>query len=414
MKNTITCALLGAGSRGREVFGRYILEHPGEVTAVAVAEPDDKKRALFAQEHNINPDYQFNSWEQLLTEDKLADIIIIATSDTMHVEPTLKALERGYEILLEKPIAPTLEGTLKIARAVKDTDIVLVAHVMRYTPFYQKLKELLDNKVIGEIRFVDHIENIGYFHFAHSFVRGNWRNTTIAAPIILAKTCHDLDLLYWLLGKRCLELSSQASLEYFKAVKKPQGAGERCLMCGIEKECPYSAAKLYLTENTGWPTSVISTDLSYQGRYKALKEGPYGRCVFNCDNNVPEVQTVRMLFENNVEVNFALTAFSEKINRTSRFYGTLGEIKADFEEGIIRVYKFGQTEEQIKMSVAGYMHGGGDIGLMDTFVRIVKGHLEPDDNLTNISASVESHLMAFAAEIARKEGRIVKLAELRD
>ena len=413
MKNIVTVVILGAGDRGREVYGQYILEHPGDIKVVAIAELDKEKRKIFAKEHNIAEECRFDSWEQLLDQRKLADGIIISIPDNMHAESAIRAMEKGYKILLEKPIAPNLEDTLKVVRKANETSSkILVAHVLRYTNFYEELKRLLKERVIGDIRFVDHIENIGFYHFAHGFVRGNWRNTDIAAPIILAKSCHDMDLIYWLLEKKCIDLSSHASLEYFTSENQPRGASNRCLACTVEADCPYSARKIYLTKDTNWPVSVITTDLSYEGRYKALEEGPYGRCVYSCDNNVPEVQTVRMRFEDNIEVNFALTAFSNEKNRTSKIFGTGGEIRANFEYGIIEVYKFAKNSETIMVSNLAGGHSGGDSGLMNNFVRLLKGEIEKDD-LTTIEASLESHVMAFAAEVAREEGIVVNLDKFR-
>ncbi|WP_143710007.1 Gfo/Idh/MocA family protein [Halothermothrix orenii] len=414
MSEPVTVAVLGAGNRGREAYGEYILRHPEEIRVVAVAEPDKDKRSLFSKEHNIPEENQFSSWEELLSRERLADGIIIATLDKMHIEPTRKALKRGYDILLEKPIAPTLQETISIAReAQKYSNNILVAHVLRYTNFYRGLKEILKKGIIGKIRFVDHIENIGFYHFAHSYVRGNWRNTEVAAPIILAKSCHDMDILYWLLEKKCKNLSSHASLEYFTEKNQPEGASDRCLYCGVEEDCPYSARKIYLNENTGWPASVITTDLSYEGRYKALKEGPYGRCVFKCDNNVPEVQTVRMLFEDDIEVNFALTAFSNEITRTTNIYGSKGEIRADFENGVIEIYEFGRHKSVMTINKDTGGHGGGDTGLMKHFVKVLRGELKTE-GLTSLSASIESHIMAFAAEKARDRKSVISLDELKN
>jgi len=379
---------------------------------VAIAELDKEKRKIFAKEHNIAEECRFDSWEQLLDEEKLADGIIIAIPDNMHVESAIRAIEKGYKILLEKPIAPNLEDTLKIVRKANETGSkILVAHVLRYANFYEELKRLLKERVIGDIRYVDHIENIGFYHFAHGFVRGNWRNTDIAAPIILAKSCHDMDLIYWLLEKKCIDISSHASLEYFTPENQPGGASNRCLTCIVEADCHYSARKIYLTKNTRL-ASVITTDLSYEGIYKALEEGPYGRCVYNCDNSVPEVQTVKMRFEDNIEVNFALTAFSNEINRTSKIFGTEGEIRADFKYGIIEVYKFAKNAETIMVNSLAGGHCGGDSGLMNNFVKLLKEEIERDD-LTTIEASLESHIMAFSAEIAREEGIVVNLDKFR-
>ncbi len=259
-------------------------------------------------------------------------------------------------------------------------------------------------------------------------------NTEQAAPIILAKSCHDMDLIYWLLEKRCLELSSSASLEYFSDDNFPKGAADRCLDCSVDEDCPYAAQKIYLTDEEGWPVSVITDDLSYDGRLKALKEGPYGRCVFKCDNNVPEVQTVRMTMEDNIEVNFALTAFSGEITRRTSFYGSLGEIRADFEKGEIIIDKFGVDKKTIKVSASGEGHGGGDTGLMDCFVKLLekennqsRNHFKNKDlvlnetnidntnntddgfNSTSLEASIESHKMAFAAEESRLGKKTIKL-----
>lgn len=412
MSKKVTIAVVGAGNRG-QAYGRFVSQHPAEVQIVAVAEPHPIRRAKYAQEHGIPAENQFESWEELLARPRLADGIIIATLDDQHVEPARQAMEKGYTILLEKPIAHTWEGTRQIVEKAKETKArVLVAHVLRYTNFYRQLKKLLDSQVIGEPRFVDHLENIGYWHFAHSYVRGNWRNTQVAAPIILAKTCHDLDLLYWLFGAKCQTISSNASLVHFTSKAKPEGAGERCVDCQIEPQCPYSARKIYINDNQGWPVSVITEDLSFAGRYQALAEGPYGRCVYSCDNNVPDVQTVALRMEGSLEVNMALTAFSSKINRVTRIYGTRGEISADFHEGIIEIYYFGESKQVISVNQSASGHGGGDEGLMRDFVRLLRGE-ELQDGLTFLEDSIESHMMAFAAEQARHEQRVVDLREWR-
>lgn len=241
---TIKIAVLGAGNRGREAYGEYLRNNPGEAQIVAAAEPNSHKRNSFAKEHDIKAENLFESWEELLAKEKLADGIIISTMDKMHLEPAKKAMEKGYKILLEKPIAPNLEDTLEILNHNKKYNVdVLVCHVLRYTSFYKKLKELLDRQLIGKVQFIDHIENIGYYHFAHSFVRGNWRTTKEAAPIILQKTCHDLDLIYWLFEKKAVELTSKGKLSYFNQENAPENSAKRCIECGVESDCPYSAKK---------------------------------------------------------------------------------------------------------------------------------------------------------------------------
>jgi len=324
-------------------------------------------------------------------------------------------MEKGYKILLEKPITPNLEDTLEVLAHNQKHDVeVLVCHVLRYTNFFKKLKELLADQVIGKIQFIDHIENVGYYHFAHSFVRGNWRTTKEAAPIILQKTCHDFDLIYWLTGKRASELSSRGKLSYFRSENAPDNSAARCLECRIEADCPYSAKKIYLTGESRMPLSVVSDDLSAAGLYQAIKEGPYGRCVYHSDNNVPDTQTVQLTLEDGIEVNFALTAFSDEINRTIKIFGSRGEIRADFVEKTIEIRKFDQEKEKIKIQNSSSGHGGGDAGIMRDFISLLKAEENNSETLSTLKDSVESHLMAFAAEKSRLENRSVDLKEMRE
>ncbi len=405
----IKLLLIGAGSRGYEAYGRLI-KMRNDAKIIAVAEPDEDKRKRLAREHNIPDTMQFSSWEKLLEKEKFADGIIIATPDRLHVEPAISAMKKGYHVLLEKPIAPTKEGVQKVVSVAKQTNrIVVVGHVLRYTKFFKKLKELLDSKVIGDIVGIEHKENVGFFHFAHSFVRGNWRNSRESSPSILAKSCHDLDMLYWLTGARCKTLTSFGELMYFRPENKPDKAALRCLDCPdeIERLCPYSAKKIYLTDYIGWPVSVISLDLSYEGRMKALREGPYGRCVFACDNDVVDHQIVNMVFENGVKATFTMTAFSDTITRRIRIFGTQGEIRGEFEKGEIEVIKFGWTERKFYnfgVYDMGMGHGGGDKGIVRHFISLLKG--DESRSFTNIEESAHSHFMAFAAEESRLEGGI--------
>ncbi len=407
----VKIVVIGAGNRGYDTYGKLIKQR-NDAEIVGVSEPDKEKRERFAKDHDIPENRQFSSWEELFSQDKFADGVIIATPDRYHVEPAITAMEKGYHILLEKPIAPTPEEVQKVVDAAKATKrIVVVGHVLRYTKFFQKLKELLDAKIIGNVVGIDHIENVGFYHFAHSFVRGNWRNSKESSPSILAKSCHDLDILYWLSGTRCKELTSFGELTYFKSENKPEGAVFRCLDCPkeIEEKCPYSAKKIYLTDYIGWPVSVISLDLSYEGRLKALREGPYGRCVFSCDNDVVDHQVVNMAFENGIKATFTMTAFSDTITRRIRIFGTLGEIRGEFEKGEIEVIRFGDTERKLyKINVYSpeIGHGGGDKGIVEHFLSLLKG--EKDENPTDIEASAHSHFMAFAAEESRlKDGKTI-------
>ncbi len=409
----IEVVVIGAGNRGYEAYGKIIKERK-DIKVVGVAEPDEGKRERFVKEHKIPSERVFESWEKLLKLGKIADAAIIATPDRLHVEPAVAFMEKGYHLLLEKPIAPTRDGVKKVVdTAHKTKRIVVVGHVLRYTPFFKKLKELIEEKAIGKVIGIEHKENVGFYHFAHSFVRGNWRNTETSSPSILAKSCHDLDILYWLIDAKCEYLSSFGELSFFKRENQPEGAADRCLDCPeeIEKKCPYSAKKLYLTNYTGWPVSVISLDLSYEGRLKALKEGPYGRCVFACDNNVVDHQTVNMAFEDGTKVTFTMTAFTDTITRRIRIFGTLGEIRGEFEKGEIEVIRFSEEKRDL-YEVNAYFpetgHGGGDRGIIDYFVSVISGKEKADYTL--IDESAYSHFMAFTAEDSRlTNGKVLKV-----
>jgi predicted dehydrogenase len=406
MTRQVKLAVIGAGDRGADTYGQYVLDNDSEAQVVAVAEPKRVRREKFARRHGLASENCFTSWKDLLAEDKLADGLIIATLDDLHYKPVLAAMEQGYDILLEKPIALKLEENIEILQKSRQEDaVVLVAHVLRYTNFFQRLKELLVQGMIGELNYINYVENIGYYHFAHSYVRGNWRTDEQAAPIIMAKSCHDLDLLYWLTDSEVVKLSSEGSLNYFTAQNQPTGAADRCLDCRYQTTCVYSAPKIYLTQ-CDWPTSVITEDTSKAGIRQALREGPYGRCVYTCDNNVPDTQTVEMKLVDGIKVQFCLTAFSNEITRKINFHGSLGEIRGDFEAGKIEIDRFGE-EKEVEVVATGGGHGGGDAGLMDHFLSLCSGKESEKEYTTSLVESMESHFLAFAIEEARGQERKV-------
>jgi len=398
-----SAVIMGAGDRGMYAYGRYSWENPEKLSIKAVAEPDPVKLKMMGDRLGIDEKFRFSTWEDLLNEGKIADGAIIAMMDDLHVEPSVKAMELGYDILLEKPMDRTLKGSMEIYEASRKYDKkVMVAHVLRYTDFYRKLREVMHSGIIGTVKGIEHKENIGYYHMGHSFVRGNWRNSEMSSPIILAKSCHDMDLLYWLTGKKCLSLSSYGRLSHFNKENKPLNSSDRCLTCAIENECPYSAKKLYLTDNDGWPVSVITTDLSEEGRIKALTEGPYGRCVYDCDNDVMDHQVVSMEFEDDVFATFTLSAFTAENTRTTVIFGTKGELRAHLGKKEIELAEFGKEPRKIDIeAIFTGGHSGGDYGIMESFTAMI-GDDNYSDDFTSAGASLESHLMCFAAEESRK------------
>jgi predicted dehydrogenase len=410
----LTIALIGGGLRGG-IYTSYALHHPNEVKLVAVAETNRDRRNKFKDLHGLSDEQCFSDWQELLSRPKLADAVLVCTQDNMHFEPTMKALEMGYHVLLEKPMSPKLAECIQMAeQSVKHNRVLSICHVLRYTPFFSTLKKLLTDGAIGRLMSIQHNENVAYWHQAHSFVRGNWRNSNESSPMILAKSCHDLDILLWLAGDDCVNISSFGSLSHFKADQAPAGAAERCLDgCAVADTCPYYAPRWYLTDNTGWLTQAMSNDLSYEARYQALLKGPYGRCVYHCDNDVVDHQVVNLEFANEVTAVFTMTAFTEECTRTIKLMGTTGEIRAAMEKNEIEILQFGTgRREVITLGDPGGQsgHGGGDFGLMKDFVRI----LQKDGNaegLTSAAKSLQSHFMAFGAERAREEKRVVRLKE---
>lgn len=297
--NQVTAILIGAGARG-QIYARYAQEHPEELRIIAVAEPKADRRALMCRAYGIPADRAFSNWEDLMARPQMADAALICTLDDMHTEPTLAALKQGYHVLLEKPMSNSETECRAIAAAAEEAQRVLsVCHVLRYTPFYRTIKQLIDDGQVGEVASLSQVENVGYWHHAHSFVRGNWRCSEQTSPMILQKSCHDMDILLWLSGQRCTRVSSFGSLHHFDAAHAPQDAPLRCTDgCPHSVVCPYDAGKIYLTDNVGWPTEMLTTDLSREGRLKALREGPYGRCVYHCDNDVVDRQVVNLEFDN--------------------------------------------------------------------------------------------------------------------
>jgi predicted dehydrogenase len=414
MLKQVKVAVIGAGQRGNG-YASYALRNPHEIQIVAIADPDRERREQFQARHNISADQSHENWQDLLAQPKLADAVIICTQDRMHFAPAMEALQAGYHVMLEKPMSPVPAECIAMGQAAQEYDrIFLICHVLRYTPFFSTIKQLVDDGNIGRLISIQHNENVGYWHYGHSYVRGNWRNSDESSPMVLAKSCHDLDIILWLVGADCVNISSFGALTHFKAENAPKDAPLRCLDgCPVAESCQYYAPRLYLTGNDGWPASAISNDLSYEGLYKALLEGPYGRCVYHCDNNVVDHQVVNMEFANEVTAAFTMSAFTSHISRTLKLMGTRGEIRATMEKDEIEVTDFvSGTRHIIELNHPGGMqgHGGGDFGVMREFLQLVRNDVR-QTGLTSASISVQSHLMAFAAEKARLEKKVINLQE---
>lgn len=459
---TIAAVLIGAGERGMESYGRWVLNNPGVFRFVAVAEPDTGRRERFAVEHNIPYEDCYASWEELLEKPRLAELAFICTPDHLHLEPGLAALNQGYHVMLEKPIAPTLEGSLQLVEAAERNGRLLqVAYVLRFAPFFQTVKKVIDEGRLGEIMTLSQRENVSYWHMAHSYVRGNWRRREESSPMILAKCSHDLDLLAWYAGAPAAAIASFGSLRHFRPEAAPAAVPQRCSDgCPIEAACIYSAIDIYVrltplinvakmagqeplsslasamqnfpsaieaaaewvpplkqfTEYSEWPVRIITDDYSREGRMRAVSDpaNPYGRCVYHCDNDVVDQQHVLIEFENGITATLIMHGHSYAEGRTLRIDGTratlVGEAYPHKRRLVLHDKRSGQSEELIneglRRSAAG--HGGGDGGLMQALAKLLRsGEAQPSRVARE---ALESHIMAFAADEARVQKKVVKLS----
>ncbi|XP_023283151.1 uncharacterized protein LOC111670601 [Seriola lalandi dorsalis] len=424
MTPPVRVIVVGAGCRG-EIYSKFASVHPDRMKVVGVADPRKFARTKLQQQHKITDENTFDDWHSIVEREKFADAVLICTPDRLHKEPAVAFAKKGYHILLEKPMATTAEDCTAIVEACTQSGVMLsVGHVLRYDPTIHKIKELVDSGVIGDVMHIQHLEPVGFYHFAHSFVRGNWRNEAESSFVLLAKSCHDIDLIHnWAGARRCVKVSSFGSVSHFQKDCKPKGAADRCLDCSVEKHCPYSARKIYLDRvkqgHTGWPVSVICPNSlpDIESVTEALRTGPYGRCVYECDNDVCTNQVVNIEFEGGLTAAFSMVAFTEEVcKRKTTIYGSKGELSYDGHE--VRVFDF-LTQRSTKhkphsntpwlFGMSG--HGGADYHLMDAFISAVASN-DPSLIRSGPVETLLSHLLVFEAERSRLEGRVVHCGDV--
>lgn len=418
----LTIGFIGLGNRGKDAYLPEFAKFQNQVEIVAVADPDEAKRKDVARQYGIPENRCFTSGEELLKQPKMADALCIATMDQLHVAQAIPALEKGYDLLLEKPVSPSLAECRAIQEVAHRTGRrVVVCHVLRYTPFYKKVKELLERDAIGQVISIQAIENVGYWHQAHSFVRGNWCNSGSSSPMILQKCCHDMDLYLWLGGKTSKRVSSFGSNYYFNAEHAPKGSAKRCMDgCEAKEQCPFDAEKIYIQHpkigiangNTSWPNEVLALHPTVENIYEAIQNGPYGRCVFACENNVVDHQVVNVEMTDGSTLNFTMCGLTEQNTRFAKFMGTKGELVADLSAKSITVHPFGQAEQIVEVQTEGG-HGGGDAGIVAEFIDLMLGK-PTSSSLTSLDVSLESHYIALAAEKSRcEDGNCIDLDTMR-
>jgi predicted dehydrogenase len=408
--------VLGAGGRGG-VYGNFAVRYPQEMQIVAVAEPRADRRNAFATAHDLPPDACFESWEDVMKAGKVADVLINCTQDRMHFDSTMAALDAGYDVLLEKPMSPLLHENVRLVQYAEEKGRLLqVCHVLRYSPYFQKIREIVQSGKLGRVISVDHRENLIYWHMAHSFVRGNWRNLAESAPMILAKCCHDLDILFWILRQPVVSLNSFGSLTWFKPENAPPGAPLRCTDgCPAADVCKYYAPRIYLNTANAFARAAASFDQSEEGMMNALRTGPYGKCVYHTDNDVVDHQSVNMELADGTTVNMLMQGQGDFEGRTMRYDGTEATLYGRFTHGnnkiSIHYHRTGVVEDVPVIDRDSSGHGGGDFGIVHSFVNAVNG--VPDDSVTTARESLESHLQAFASEEARLNKTVINMPEYR-
>jgi len=413
----VEAVLVGGGNRGRFTYGRFARAHPERLRIVALAEPDDARRAAVAAEHGLPPERVFRDWSEVLAKPAFAPVAIIATGDTLHVEPALAAIAGGHHVLLEKPIAPEPGDCVRVVEAAERAGSMLqIGHVLRYTPFYTRVHEIVASGRLGRLLTVDMKEHVAYWHLTHSYVRGKFRNRKLAAAIVLAKTCHDLDLLCWFVGAAPARVASFGRLSHFRSADAPPGAPGRCTDgCPVQATCPHDAVRFYVAPEERiarmWPWTDVSADPSREARQRALETGPYGVCAYRCDNDVPDHQVLAIEFEDGVTATFTLNGVASHEKRTIRLTGTEGELRGVFQDGVIELSRHGSLAVEKLEIPAGspFSHFGGDDGLLLHFTDLV-ARGRPDEVRASGRVSLESHLLGFAAEASRVSGASVELA----
>jgi predicted dehydrogenase len=404
----IKAILIGAGNRG-SIYSNYALENPYELQIIGVAEPNQERRERICKQHGIR-EYSYGSWEELLAKPKLADCAIICTQDKMHYEPTMQALQQQYHVLLEKPMSGDKHECISLeAEAKKQNRLLLIAHVLRYSNLFKTIDSLLKQGTIGKLISINLIENVGYWHFAHSFVRGYWRNSKESNPIILAKSCHDMDLLAWYAGADAKSVVSFGKLNYFIPENKPKGATKKCLQgCPHLNDCLYSVKNIYSMERAKELANIISDGMGKERLQKELEDSQFGNCVFDTDNDVVDNQISSIEFENGVTATFILNAFSNEISRSIQLLGTEGELRGDTFTNRISYIRFKEdSEHHIILPESKSGHGGGDFGLVRDFVQMVRTN--SIDGPSSARISLMSHIMAFAAEESRINKKIIDI-----
>ncbi|KAJ2955583.1 hypothetical protein NQZ79_g8440 [Umbelopsis isabellina] len=421
LSRPITVIFIGAGSRGT-TYAEFARVMPSWMKIIAVAEPDPQKRELFRQAYDIDTNNAYEDWKPIAAKPKMADAVFICTLDHQHFQPAVTFAGLQYHIFLEKPMSVSISECAKITAAAEAAGTVFaIGHVLRYSPFHRRIKEILDTKELGEIINIQHVEPVGWYHFAHSYVRGNWHKEADSTFSLMGKCCHDIDLLQWWTGLQYAKVSSFGSLTCFNKDNKPTQAGSstQCLECPLQDTCQFSAKTIYMKHK--WHTSILSPSRNISDIEEAVKTGPYGRCVYEMDNDVCDNQVVNIQFQRGERATptatLTMIATSNALcQRKVRIYCSNGDIEADEEQSYIKVTNF-STRSTIsinpyKGNTITTGHGGSDMGIVRSFLLAIDAYKRGDyreasDRIPPAREALNAHLFVFAAEHARKTGTVV-------
>lgn len=409
----LTGIIIGAGNRGR-VYAEYASRYPGSFRLIGVSDIDEFRRNKMADRFDVKPEKRFGDWSEVFKQPKMADIVFITMPDSLHYASCMKALEMGYHVVLEKPAAQSAQECLDILKQSRKYNcIVAVCHVLRYTPYFKAMKTAIDSGKIGDLISIQHLERVEIFHYSDSYVRGIWRNSDETTPIIMSKSCHDMDIIRWLVGKKCNEVSAFGNLNFYKSDCAPKGAAKRCLDCKLEPDCTFSAKRIYYDRRARLGHFNLSGDKQQQGEQilSYLKNTDYGKCVFHSDNNQPDHFVMNMRFDDNLTAQFAMECLSARGGRFTRIWGTKGELEGDMSTFTITNLHTRKKEVWSGESINSEGHGGGDLRLVRDMLWAVK---KGDESYltSNIEASIESHIMGFEAEKSRLSNGVVKKIQI--
>ncbi len=418
MNDTKKVVIIGAGARGNRVFADLISRYDTGFETVGVVELDPGRRRAFQERYDIPDKNAFASLEEFVEAPRIGDIVFICTPDPTHYSVCRAVSEAGYDILLEKPIATNLADCLAMLEVEASSgNRIFVAHVLRYSPFFRRVKQIVQEGKLGRIRNVRLSENVGHWHFAHSYVRGSWRRRDLSAPVILTKSSHDLDILVWLVGDRVRNVTSTGALTYFTAANAPEGATARCVDCPHQDTCLYSATKFYINEREEWPFNVIAPPPdTLELRRQAVAEGPYGRCVWYNDNDVSDTQTVLMEFASGLHATFELQALTAANTRQLRILFDGAELVGDLHQGTLEISHFTGRKDELRVEpveipIAEDSHGGGDLHLLYSLhEHLIQG--TQGEVMTSLRSSLPSHAIAFIAEESRRRRRRLAVPDI--